>query len=120
MNNRGGQVFIRILRILFGILLNSVIIHLILLSSVYYAVLIREYIAYLYFWTTHAITPTLYCTQTIGCRGFHWSEIVRVLIIVLLLGCSIVIINVHLILLFCITISRIRMDMNQFYRMMNN
>ena len=120
MNNRGGQVFIRILCILFGILINSVIIHLILLSSVCCAALIKGYIAYLYYRTTNVTTPLLYCTQRIGCKGFHWSEIIQVLMTTLLIGCSIVIINAHLILLFCITIMRIRIDMNQFYRMMNN
>ena len=118
MNNKGGQVLIRILCILFGILINSIIIHLILLSSVYCAALIKECIAYLYFWATNVVTPIL-LSQRIGCRGFHWSEILQVLIITLLVGCSIVIINAHLILLFCITIMRIRKDMNQFYRMIN-
>ena len=120
MNNRGGQVFIRILCILFGILINSIIIHLILLSSVCCAVLFKGYIAYLYHWTTNVTTPLSYCTQRIGCRSFYWSEVIQVLMTALLVGCSIVIINAHLILLFCITVMRIRMDKNQFYRMMNN
>ena len=119
MNNRGGQVLIRILCILFGVLLNLVIIHLILLLSVCCAVLIREYIAYLYFWVVNVTTASLYCTQKIGCRGFHWSEILQALTSTLLVGCSIVIINAHLILLLCITTLRIRIDMRQLFIVMN-
>ena len=119
MNNRGGQVLIRILCILFGVLLNLVIIHLILLLSVCCAVLIREYVAYLYFWVANVTTASLYCMQKIGCRSFHWSEIIQALISILLVGCSIVIINAHLILLLCITILRVRIDMCQLFRVMN-
>ena len=118
MNNRGGQVLIRILCIPFGILINSIVTHSILLSSVCCAALIKECIAYLYFWTTSVVTPILF-SQGIGCKGVHWSKILQVLIITLLVGCSIVIINAHLILLFCINTIRIRTDMNQLYRIMN-
>ena len=119
MNHRGGQALLRILCILFGVLLNSVIIHVILLLSVYCAILIREYIAYLYFWITSVTATPFYCTQKLGCKSFHWSEILQALITALLVGTSIVIINVHLILLLCITILRIRVDIYQLYRMVN-
>ena len=120
MNNWGGQVPIRILCILFGVLLNLVIVHIILLLSITCAVLVKEYIAYVHFWTTNiTLDGSVYCTRKIGCRGFHWSEILQALITALMVGTSIIIINAHLILLFCITILRIRVDMYQLLRMRN-
>ena len=120
MNNWGRQVPIRILCILFGVLFNLVIVHIILLLSITCAVLVREYIAYVYFWTTNiTLTGSVYCTRKIGCRGFHWSEILQALATALLVGTSIIIINAHLILLFCLTILRIRVDMYQLLRIMN-
>ena len=120
MNNRGGQILIRILCILFGVLINSVIIHLILTLSVYCTILIKGYITYSYFWLSSiAATDSVYCTRETGCRSFHWSEKFQAIIIVIFVGCSIIIINTHLILLFCITIIRIRTDRYQLFRMMN-
>ena len=120
MNNSGGQILIRILCILFGVLLNSVIVHLILTLSVYCAILIKEYMAYLYFWLTSvAVVNSVYCTKETGCRSFHWSEKLQVIVTAIFVGCTIIIINTYLILLFCITVVQIRIDMYQLFRMMN-